>query len=99
MKFVLVFLSILGYAVAYPQNPEARANTLRNENKNIGIGDYIFGFETSNGISRDERGTFKNNIGMEVQGQTSYTDITGKKISMTFIADENGYRPHFIISS
>ncbi|KAF5297791.1 hypothetical protein FQA39_LY11940 [Lamprigera yunnana] len=99
---IYFLLPLLGFAIAKPQNPESHAEILRNENENIGVGDYKFGFETSNGISRDEKGTFKNagteNEAMEIQGQSSYTDNTGKKVSMTFVADENGYRPHFSIS-
>ncbi|KAF5298350.1 hypothetical protein FQR65_LT01128 [Abscondita terminalis] len=102
MKAVFVLLPLLGFALAMPQNPDAQATIGRNENVNDGLGEYKFGFDTSNGISRDESGKLKNagtdNEAMEVQGQSSYTDVTGKKVSMTYVADENGFRPSFSIS-
>ncbi|KAK4880480.1 hypothetical protein RN001_008626 [Aquatica leii] len=86
MKTVFVLCALLGFVLAAPQHPDAQAAIVRSENENIGVGDYKFGFETSNGISRDEQGTLKNpgseNAAMEVHGQSAYTDLTGKKIDV-----------------
>ncbi|XP_031344351.1 endocuticle structural glycoprotein ABD-5-like [Photinus pyralis] len=102
MKTVLLILPILAVALARPQSPESQAKIVRYENENDGITGYKFGFDTENSISRDEQGTLKNpgaeNAAMEVHGQSSYTDNTGKKVSMTYVADENGFRPRFTIS-
>ncbi|KAF5298349.1 hypothetical protein FQR65_LT01127 [Abscondita terminalis] len=102
MKAVFVFVALLGFALALPQSQDGQAQIGRNENVNDGLGEYKFGFDTSNGISRDEQGSLKNagseNAAMEVHGQSSYTDVSGKKVSMTYTADENGFRPSFSIS-
>ncbi|KAF5298351.1 hypothetical protein FQR65_LT01129 [Abscondita terminalis] len=102
MKTVFVLLPLLGFALAMPQNPDAHATIGRNENVNDGLGEYKFGFDTSNGIVRDEQGSLKNvgseNEAMEVHGQSAYTDVTGKKVVMSYVADENGFRPSFSIS-
>lgn len=54
-------------------------------------------FQTSDGISRDEKGVV-NNLGtddeeLSITGSYSYTDKEGKTHQVTFIADKNGFRP------
>ncbi|KAF5298347.1 hypothetical protein FQR65_LT01125 [Abscondita terminalis] len=102
MKAVLVLLPLLGLALASPVNPDGQATIGRNENVNDGLGEFKFGFDTSNGISRDEQGSLKNagsdNEILEIHGQSSYVDSNGKKVVMSYIADENGFQPTFSIS-
>ncbi|XP_077290195.1 larval cuticle protein LCP-17-like [Arctopsyche grandis] len=64
-------------------------------------GSYNFGFETENGIVKDEVGSvkaIKNEKGMDepavvVKGSYSYYDPDGNQIVLTYIADENGFQP------
>lgn len=55
-----------------------------------------FSFETSNGISHQEAGQPKQIDGetpVVVQGADSYIAPDGQQVSITYIADENGYQP------
>ncbi|BFG04534.1 cuticle protein CP14.6 [Drosophila madeirensis] len=59
-------------------------------------GSYQYNYETSNGIRADEAGYLKN-PGTQVeaqvmQGSYSYTGPDGVVYTITYIADENGYR-------
>ncbi|XP_015517802.2 endocuticle structural glycoprotein SgAbd-3-like [Neodiprion pinetum] len=59
-------------------------------------GNYVNNFETSNGISHQESGQPKqvdNETPVVVQGADSYTAPDGQQVSITYIADENGYQP------
>ncbi|XP_018320474.1 endocuticle structural glycoprotein SgAbd-5 [Agrilus planipennis] len=105
MKQVLVlFCSLWILALAKPQgSPDQSATILKYDNENIGVDGYKFDFETSNGISRNEEGTLKNggseNEAIEVHGSYTYTDPkTNQKITVTFVADENGYKPQTSIA-
>lgn len=55
-------------------------------------------YETGNGISADEQGQLKNAgnpqlEAMQAQGGFSYTSPEGIPIKVTYVADENGFRP------
>lgn len=84
-------------SLARPQQNSQDATILRYENENIGVDGYKFAFETSDGIKRDEEGTLQNagseNEAIAVRGSYSYTDPSGKVVTVNFVADENGFRP------
>lgn len=58
---------------------------------------FYFSFETGNGINAEEKGQVKNigsdNEAAEVQGSYSYTAPDGTSISITYIANEDGFQP------
>ncbi|XP_017840149.1 pupal cuticle protein 20 [Drosophila busckii] len=61
-------------------------------------GSYMYEYETGNGIKAEEMGYLKNAgvKGEEAQtaeGSFSYTSPEGQAISVTYIADENGFQP------
>jgi hypothetical protein len=60
--------------------------------------DSVYSFETGNGIIAEESGFLKNAGNPEteaqvVQGSSSYTSPEGQQISLTYVADENGFQP------
>ncbi|XP_076056306.1 cuticle protein CP14.6-like [Oratosquilla oratoria] len=59
---------------------------------------YAFSYETGNGITHEERGQPKDPESFVVQGSYSYTAPDGSVITVTYIADENGYRPQTTIN-
>ncbi|XP_021200931.3 endocuticle structural glycoprotein ABD-5 [Helicoverpa armigera] len=62
----------------------------------VDINKYNFEFETSDGTSRQESGEYKNDTeqqGLVVRGSYKYTAPDGQKISVTYLADKNGYQP------
>ncbi|GJQ69731.1 hypothetical protein Trydic_g22297 [Trypoxylus dichotomus] len=59
---------------------------------------YQYGFESANGIHVQETGYIKNKGDKEhetliQQGQVTYHDEHGHPITLTYIADENGFQP------
>lgn len=64
---------------------------------NNGDGSYKFSYETENGIKAQEQGEVKNkgteNEIQSVSGSYSYTAPDGQVITVTYIADENGFQP------
>lgn len=52
-------------------------------------GSYSYVYRTSNGINAEESGIG----GVSAQGSYDYTGSDGVPISITYTADENGYRP------
>lgn len=52
-------------------------------------GNYQYQFESSNGIASSEAGV----AGQVVQGSTTWIAKNGEPLAISFIADENGYRP------
>lgn len=66
------------------------ATILNYYNENNGDS-YKYSYETSNGISAGEEGVATN--GVRAQGGYSYTGDDGVSYSVTYTADENGFRP------
>ncbi|XP_051174590.1 endocuticle structural glycoprotein SgAbd-4-like [Leptopilina boulardi] len=60
-------------------------------------GSYSWKYETGNGIKAEESGQVKNagseNAAVEAQGSVSYKNNEGQEISLTYIANENGFQP------
>lgn len=60
-------------------------------------GTYHYSFEAENGISAQEQGQLKANVGedgaIEAQGSYQYTAPDGTPISVQYVANENGYQP------
>ncbi|XP_037808739.1 pupal cuticle protein 20 [Lucilia sericata] len=72
----------------------AQIPILRNDYSNDGSGNYNFGFETGNGIKRDESGHFQGSWpggSLNVAGSYSYTGDDGKLYSVNYKADSNGF--------
>ncbi|GLG94003.1 hypothetical protein R5R35_008921 [Gryllus longicercus] len=107
MKIQVVCLALLAVAAAKPQYrgaPPAPAAgepipILRQDQEVNFDGSYRYSFETGNGIVQEEQGYLKNagqGEGVEAQvaqGSSSYTSPEGEQISLTYVADENGFQP------
>ncbi|XP_075970558.1 larval cuticle protein 16/17-like [Anticarsia gemmatalis] len=100
MKLIIVVaLALVAVAVAAPSVPEP-VQILRSSVDQKPDGGYVFGFETEDGVSRDETGDLKEGVDEEkkpykvvvVRGSYSYTDPEGKLQTITYLADENGYQ-------
>jgi hypothetical protein len=90
---------------ALPQAPGASGPTtppipiLKYENEGVNFdGSYKWSYETGNEIIAEESGYVKN-AGVPdqetqvAQGSYSYTAPDGTRISITYVADENGFQP------
>lgn len=84
-----------GGAPSGPQEPPIAIISYENENN--GDGSYRYSYETANGIKVEEEGEIKNkgseNEILSVRGSYSYTAPDGTPITVTYIADENGFQP------
>ncbi|XP_019870501.1 larval cuticle protein LCP-17 [Aethina tumida] len=56
-------------------------------------GTYQHSFETGNGISAQASGALKTPETEAVQGTFQYTAPDGTPISVSYVADDNGYQP------
>ncbi|CAK1598373.1 unnamed protein product [Parnassius mnemosyne] len=82
-------------AVAVPIDSRD-ATVVRNDLDNIGVGDYSYRYETSDGKVASAEGHLKS-IGpedqiLEVRGSYSYPGTDGVVYTVTYVADENGFR-------
>ncbi|XP_063820958.1 larval cuticle protein LCP-22-like [Ostrinia nubilalis] len=81
-------------------NQDARnANILKSGNDINPDGSYSYFYETDNGIAAQEQGTPRNFGGNPpvvpdvAQGSFSWTSPEGEVVSISYVADENGYQP------
>ncbi|CAB3379171.1 Hypothetical predicted protein [Cloeon dipterum] len=102
MYKLAICLALFAVAFARPQE-DKDATALRHEQDGPNVdGSYKYSYETSNGITVDEKGFVKPNPApsepenTEIQvaeGSFSFTDkVTGQKFSITYTADENGFQ-------
>lgn len=58
---------------------------------------FIFSYETSDGIARQEQAELKNagtdHAALAVHGTISWVAADGQQYTLNYVADENGYRP------
>ncbi|XP_046979765.1 endocuticle structural protein SgAbd-6 [Schistocerca americana] len=98
MKLLLVAAALIAVVAARPQKP-GEAVILEQSIDNDGLGQYTFGFKTSDGLIRQEQGVVKNqgteNEALEVRGTITWKGADGKDYSINFIADENGFQPQY----
>ncbi|XP_019866200.2 pupal cuticle protein 20-like [Aethina tumida] len=66
---------------------------LRLDNQNNGDGSYRYQYETGNHISAQESGHQTGHESQEVHGDFSYQSPEGQSISLSYVADENGFQP------
>lgn len=85
----------------------ARPDVLEEKKPNVAIvsstsdadpnGTYSFKFETEDGVKREQEGSSKQitdeAVGAVASGSYSYPGEDGKIISLSFVADENGFQP------
>ncbi|XP_014204943.1 larval cuticle protein 5-like [Copidosoma floridanum] len=102
MKVIVVLAALVAVASAGAIDAETYVVKEQPHN-NIGIGDYQFSVEQSDGQARSEVATAavvrnpetnEDHTILRVQGQYSYVDQkTGKSFVVYYTADENGYHP------
>ncbi|XP_045621370.1 cuticle protein AMP1A-like [Procambarus clarkii] len=91
MKLVLLAL-LVALAAAAPR-PEQDAETLVDEREDNGDGNFKYQFETSNGLVEERVGTVGAEGQSNFQGSYRFTLPDGTVAVVTYVADENGFRP------
>ncbi|XP_045621220.1 cuticle protein AMP1A [Procambarus clarkii] len=91
MKLVLLAL-LVALAAAAPR-PDQDAETLVDEREDKGDGSFNYQFETSNGLAEERVGTIGAEGQSNFQGSYRFTLPDGTVAEVTYVADENGFRP------
>ncbi|RLU27611.1 hypothetical protein DMN91_001415 [Ooceraea biroi] len=100
MKLIVAFAAVVAVALAAPQGRLQDQVVLVKEtpSDNIGLDGYQFGYELSNGESRQESAQLVNagqeNESIAVRGSYSWVDpATNVRYTVNYVADENGFHP------
>ncbi|XP_032510816.1 endocuticle structural glycoprotein ABD-5-like [Danaus plexippus] len=99
MKITIFSLVIMTIVCALPEDPaldQAQPVQIVKQDSEVDVNGYNFEFETSDGTSRQEQGDYKNDTeqqGLSVKGSYKYIAPDGQTISVSFVADKNGYQP------
>nr|CAD7600021.1 unnamed protein product [Timema genevievae] len=95
MKVLVVIAAILAVSTARPQSPKDAVVETQSFD-NIGTGPFNWAFRSNDGVDRQESGLLKNvnsaNPSLSVSGTYTYV-VDGKTISVSYVADENGFQP------
>ena len=91
-------MALAAVVSAVPVDPQQPVAILRQAQDISPEGSYSFSYETENGIQAAEAGAPqavgpKGEIGITNQGQFQYTSPDGTPISLTYVADQNGFQP------
>ncbi|XP_056644754.1 endocuticle structural glycoprotein ABD-5-like [Diorhabda sublineata] len=81
----------------YPKFPNYRETKIVKQESNIGLPNYNFSYETSDGSRREEAAVLKDTGNkkeavLAVSGSYTYVGTDGVTYKITYVADENGYR-------
>ncbi|KAG8223517.1 hypothetical protein J437_LFUL002567 [Ladona fulva] len=95
IRLVLILLAAVVFVDSLPTTP---VPIIRQDLQHNFDGSYQHSFEAGNGIVAGESGFVKNAGDPEkeiqvAQGQFSYVAPDGSQITLTYIADENGFQP------
>ncbi|XP_049877749.1 endocuticle structural glycoprotein SgAbd-5-like [Pectinophora gossypiella] len=95
-KIVLCTLALVAVALAAPQQQDQQVYIVKHDS-NVNPEGYQFAYETSDGTSRQEQGTLKqvseDHRAIEVSGSYRYVAPDGLVYTVTYTADENGFKP------
>lgn len=94
---VVLFVTVLGVASA-ALLPSPAPAIVRQSQDVLPDGSYSYTYETDNGIYRSENGSVvlteaRSAPVVVAQGQYQYTSPDGTPISVTYVADHNGFQP------
>ncbi|KAI8428844.1 hypothetical protein MSG28_007492, partial [Choristoneura fumiferana] len=96
-KRTICALAAVAFVFAVPQDkPQAAPVQIVKQDSELDVNGYNFDFETSDGTQRQEQGEYKNDTdqqGLSVKGSYKYVAPDGQHVSVTFVADKNGYQP------
>lgn len=78
-------------AVAYANDERSAVATA--DHNEVNPDGFKYDWETSNGIKVNSEGQLKDEHTQVVHGEWQYTSPEGKVIKVSYVADENGYKP------
>ncbi|CAK1553616.1 unnamed protein product [Leptosia nina] len=79
------------------QNNNGYVQILRYDNDNIGLGNYRYAYEQSDGTKQEQQGEIVNegreDESIAVSGSFTWIGPNGIRYTVTYKADQNGYQP------
>ncbi|CAG7732055.1 unnamed protein product [Allacma fusca] len=99
LKYALLAAVCLIAVTARPQGEAPEVTILNSVSETDGAGNFNWASETSDGTKLEQKGYIKNPEAdpeeqiQVIQGSYSYIDPEGNTITVTYIADENGFQP------
>ncbi|XP_049836698.1 endocuticle structural protein SgAbd-6-like isoform X2 [Schistocerca gregaria] len=98
MKLVLVLCALVSAAAGQGRKP-SDAVILEMSHENDGMGQYSYGFKTSDGLVRQEESVLKNpgtkDEAIQMRGIITWKDENGREYKISYVADENGFHPEY----
>lgn len=82
----IIIACLIAFACA-----EKDASVVKSE-QDVGIDNFNYAYETSNGITAHESGSLKGES-IDVTGEFSFTAPDGTKVKVAYTADESGFHP------
>ncbi|XP_017048561.1 endocuticle structural protein SgAbd-6 [Drosophila ficusphila] len=96
LQLLLTGLILASFCACSSNAADATAQILRYDNAVLDSDGYAFSFETSDGISREEKATLKNpgtpEEAIAVQGSVNWVGPDGVHYKLNYLADENGFQ-------
>ncbi|XP_047020355.1 endocuticle structural glycoprotein SgAbd-5-like [Helicoverpa zea] len=100
MKLIVV-LCLVAVAVAAPppriNYSQDNVQITKYENDNLGLGNYRFAFEQTDGQAAEQQAELRNegreDESIAVKGSYTWVGPDGVLYRVTYIADDNGYQP------
>lgn len=93
MKFIVILALAVAVCLAAP----AEDATVLKYESDVGVDNYKFAVETSDGKKHEESGTLENagaeDEAIAVKGSYKYVGDDGVTYEVTYIADKNGFQP------
>ncbi|XP_032676866.1 endocuticle structural glycoprotein SgAbd-1-like [Odontomachus brunneus] len=98
MKFLIVSFALVAFVAAQQYHVQPPIAILKQAQDISPEGTYNYQYETENGIAVAESGAPqpvgpKGEPAVVAQGQYQYTAPDGTPIALSYVADENGFRP------
>ncbi|XP_076640720.1 endocuticle structural protein SgAbd-6-like [Halictus rubicundus] len=99
MKTIIVFAALVAIALAAPAVQQPQVELVQETpSDNIGLGNYNYGFQLSDGSFKQETAELVNGGTdgqfLKVQGSYSFVDpATNVAYTVKYVADENGFHP------
>ncbi|TKX27790.1 endocuticle structural glycoprotein SgAbd-5-like [Spodoptera litura] len=96
---LIVALCLVAVAVAAPppRSNSGNVEIVKYENDNIGLGNYKYGFELTDGTGAEQQAELRNegkeDESIAVKGSFAWVGPDGVLYRVIYVADDNGYQP------
>ncbi|XP_050557555.1 flexible cuticle protein 12-like isoform X3 [Spodoptera frugiperda] len=97
MKLIVALCLVAVAVAAPPRSNSGNVEIVRFDNDNIGLGNYKYGFELTDGTGAEQQAELRNegkeDESIAVRGSFTWVGPDGVSYRVTYTADDNGYQP------